>query len=173
MSIASPNPSPLVARDPRLAPWRAFLVAYTQVAKRLDDDLRSEHGLSLQEYGALVYLVEAQGRRLRMGRLADALLLSKSGVTRLVDRLVDDGLVTRSSCSSDARGAEATLSEAGVERLRQASPTHLRGISSFFLDAILAEDLPGVERAMQRVGERAAQANGGGMAAPCADDEPA
>ncbi|MBA3877283.1 MAG: MarR family transcriptional regulator [Anaerolinea sp.] len=144
-------------------------MAYTQVARRLDEELRSEHGLSLQEYGALVHLVEAPGRRLRMGRLAEALLLSKSGVTRLVDRLVEDGLVARSSCSSDARGAEATLTDAGVDRLRGASPTHLRGISSFFLDAIPPDDLAAVQRAMQLVAEHAALAG-----SPCAAaDEPA
>lgn len=172
MSIAEPsaqpqaagdsNAPPLAARDPRLAPWRAFLVAYTQVARRLDEELRAEHGLSLQEYGALVHLVEAPGRRLRMGRLAEALVLSKSGVTRLVDRLVEDGLVARGSCSSDARGAEATLTDAGVDRLRRASPTHLRGISSYFLDAIPAGDVTAVQRAMELVGEHAATAGSSG-----------
>lgn len=177
MSIADPSTQspvprdrrarPLAARDPRLAPWRAFLVAYMQVARRLDEELRSEHGLSLQEYGALVHLVEAPSRRLRMGRLAEVLLLSKSGVTRLVDRLVEDGLVARSSCSSDARGAEASLTEAGVDRLRRASPTHLRGISSYFLDALPADDIGAVQRAMERVGEHAAR---GGSAGDPADD---
>lgn len=161
------KPRPLAARDPRLAPWRAFLIAYTQVARRLDEELRSEHGLSLQEYGALVQLVEAPGRQLRMGRLAEALLLSKSGVTRLVDRLVEDGLVARTSCPSDARGAEATLTDSGVDRLRRASPTHLRGISSYFLDAIPAGDASAVQRAMERVG---AQAAGAGSPCDLADD---
>jgi DNA-binding MarR family transcriptional regulator len=157
MTIAEPRSRVLAPRDPRLAPWRAFLVAYTQVARRLDEDLRTEHGLSLQEYGALVHLVEAPGRRLRMGRLAEALMLSKSGVTRLVDRLVADGLVERSSCPSDARGAEAALTAAGVDRLRNASPTHLRGIAGYFLDAIPPDDLPTIERALRLVADQAAR----------------
>src|SRR5262245_18463199 len=109
---ATAQPS-LRAGDPRLTSWRAFLRAYPQVARRLDDDLRAEHGLSLQEYAALLQLAESPERRLRMGRLADGVLLSRSGVTRLVDRLVADGLVDRLACPSDARGAEAILTDSG------------------------------------------------------------
>src|SRR3970040_1265912 len=100
-----PRPS---RRDAQLAPWRAFLRAHARVERRLDEDLRTRHGLSLQEYETLLHLAESPERRLRMGRLADSLLLSKSGVTRLVDRLVDDGLVERTSCASAARGGGGT-----------------------------------------------------------------
>src|SRR5579862_3946646 len=117
----APGDRPLSARDPRLAPWRAFVRA------------------------------EAQERQLRMGRLADSLSLSKSGATRLIDRLVDDGLVCRKSCSSDARGAEARLTERGLDRLRTAGPTHLRGIKDYFLSAIGGEDLATIERTMTGV----------------------
>ncbi len=88
-----------------------------------------------------------------MGRLADSLLLSKSGATRLVDRLVDDGLVERTSCSSDARGAEASLTALGLARLRAAAPTHLDGVRDHFLSAIQTADLPVVERAMDSISE--------------------
>ncbi len=140
-------------RDAQLAPWRAFLRAHARVERRLDDDLRSRHGLSLQEYETLLHLAESPERRLRMGRLADSLLLSKSGVTRLVDRLVDDGLVERTSCTSDARGAEATLTALGLSRLRTAAPTHLDGIREYFVSVIDAADLAVVERAMDAVAE--------------------
>lgn len=155
-----PSPStievpPLTPRDARLAPWRAFVVAQAHVSRRLDEDLRAEHGLSLQEYVALLILAEAPERRLRMGRLAESLTLSKSGATRLIDRLVDDGLVDRVSCSSDLRGAEAALTEAGVNRLRTAAPTHLRGIADYFLSAIDGKDLETVERTMRSVADRA------------------
>jgi DNA-binding MarR family transcriptional regulator len=143
--------TPLTPRDPRLAPWRAFVRAQAHVSRRLDEDLRTEHGLSLQEYVALLILVEAPERRLRMGRLAEALTLSKSGATRLIDRLVDDGLVARVSCSSDARGAEAQLTKLGIERLRTAAPTHLRGIAEYFLSAIKSDDLEVIERTMRDV----------------------
>jgi DNA-binding MarR family transcriptional regulator len=147
--------APLTPRDARLAPWRAFVRAQAQVSRRLDEDLRNEHGLSLQEYVALLFLVEAPERRLRMGRLAEALALSKSGATRLIDRLVDDGLVVRVTCSSDLRGAEAELTKAGVDRLRTAAPTHLRGIAEYFLSAIDEADLSTIERTMRSVSDRA------------------
>jgi DNA-binding MarR family transcriptional regulator len=146
---------PLTARDARLAPWRAFMRAQAQVSRRMDEDLRAEHGLSLQEYVALLFLADAPERRLRMGRLADSLSLSKSGATRLIDRLVDDGLVARVTCSSDLRGAEAALTEAGLNRLRTAAPTHLRGIADYFLGAIAQDDLAAVERSMLGVADRA------------------
>ena len=152
---AATRDAPLTARDARLAPWRAFVRAQAHVSRRLDEDLRAEHGLSLQEYVALLILAEAPDRRLRMGRLAESLTLSKSGATRLIDRLVDDGFVDRVTCSSDLRGAEAALTEAGVNRLRTAAPTHLRGIAEYFLSAIEAEDLAMVERTMQSVADRA------------------
>jgi DNA-binding MarR family transcriptional regulator len=154
--------APLTPRDPRLAPWRAFVRAHAEVSRRLDDDLRAEHGMSLQEYVTLLILVEAPERRLRMGRVAETLTLSKSGATRLIDRLVDDGLVERVSCSSDARGAEARLTEAGVGRLRAAAPTHLRGIADYFLATIDTSDLPAIERVMTDV----ARCAGGAHATP-------
>jgi DNA-binding MarR family transcriptional regulator len=155
MPTAPTTVQPLTARDARLAPWRAFVMAQAHVSRRLDEDLRAEHGLSLQEYVALLILVESPDRRLRMGRLAEALALSKSGATRLIDRLVSDGLVDRVTCASDLRGAEAALTEAGVSRLRTAAPTHLRGIAEYFLSAIDAGDLDTIERSMRSVSDRA------------------
>jgi DNA-binding MarR family transcriptional regulator len=143
--------TPLTARDPRLAPWRAFVRAQAHVSRRLDEDLRAEHGLSLQEYVALLILVESPGHRMRMGRLAESLTLSKSGATRLIDRLVGDGFVERVSCSSEARGAEAELTERGIDRLRTAAPTHLRGIAEYFLAEIGTNDLEVIERTMSKV----------------------
>lgn len=166
MAITTPTPAtpsstatdrPLTARDPRLAPWRAFVRAQAQVSRRLDEDLRTEHGMSLQEYVALLILAEAPERQLRMGRLADSLSLSKSGATRLIDRLVDDGLVSRQSCSSDARGAEAALTARGLDRLRTAAPTHLRGIKDYFLSALGTEELDVIERTMTGVAACAAE----------------
>jgi DNA-binding MarR family transcriptional regulator len=90
-----------------------------------------------------------------MRQLADEVILSKSGVTRLIDRLVDDGLVERSACLSDARGAEAVLTERGLARLRAASTTHLRGIQEHFLAIFGDEDLQAVERAMTSIARRA------------------
>jgi DNA-binding MarR family transcriptional regulator len=147
-------PRPLRSRDPRLGPWRAFLAAHARVWRRLDEDLRAEHALSLPEYEALLLLAQASERRLRMRALAESLQLSKSGATRLVDRLVADGLVERCQCTTDARGAEALLTAIGLDRLRAAAPTHLRGIQAYFLSAIAAPDLATVEAAMLGIAER-------------------
>ena len=155
MVIARTPARPLTAHDARLAPWRAFLVAHARVSRRLDDELRAEHDLSFAEYDALLTIATAPGRRIRMRRLADQVLLSKSGVTRLIDRLVADGLVERDTCMTDARGAEAVLTEAGLDRLRVASTTHLRGIADHFLDVLDADQLAEVGRAMQTVANRA------------------
>lgn len=154
MAVTDPA-RPLRPRDPRLAPWRAFLLAHARVSRRLDEELRAEHDLSLGEYDALLNLAEAPDRRLRMNTLANRVVLSKSGVTRLIDRLVADGLVVRDSCLSDARGAEAVLTEAGLARLRRASKTHLRGIEEHFLSRIAMTDLAVLERALGPVADAA------------------
>jgi DNA-binding MarR family transcriptional regulator len=146
---------PLSSRDLRLEPWRAFLTAHAWVTRRLDEELRAEHDLSLAEYDALLTIAEAPGRRIRMRQLADRVVLSKSGVTRLIDRLVLDGLVERDACLTDARGAEAVLTPAGLDRLRRASRTHLRGVAEHFLGAVDDTDLAVVERTMHAVAERA------------------
>jgi DNA-binding MarR family transcriptional regulator len=155
------GPRRLRADDPRLDAWRAFLVAHGRLSRRLDDELRAEHGLSLAEYDTLLQIASAKGRRLRMHQLSERVLLSRSGITRLVDRLVHDGLVERSACPSDARGAEAVLTGPGLDRLRAASQTHLRGIDSYFLGVIEPDDLTVVERSLGGVAERVAACDPG------------
>ena len=137
--------------DPRIATWRLFLTAHARLERLLDEDLRSEHDLSLAEYDALLQLAESPSRRLRMHEIADRVVLSRSGVTRLIDRLVHDGWVERSSCATDARGAEAVLTASGLARLREASRTHLRGIAEHFLDSMPPAELAAVDRAMKAI----------------------
>jgi DNA-binding MarR family transcriptional regulator len=155
MTVSHAVARPLEPRDPRLAPWRAFLLAHARVSRRLDEELRAEHDLTIGEYDALLTIAQAPERRIRMRQLADEVILSKSGVTRLIDRLVDDGLVERSACLSDARGAEAVLTERGLARLRAASTTHLRGVNENFLAALDVEDLAVIERTMSSVARQA------------------
>jgi DNA-binding MarR family transcriptional regulator len=137
--------------DPRLGAWRAFIHANARLLRRLDEELQAAHGLSLAEFDALLQLVNAPGRRLRMSVLADRVLLSRSGITRLVDRLEGSGMVARSACVTDARGAEAALTDRGLERLRAASHTHLEGVRHYFLDPIGDAERGAVERAMARI----------------------
>lgn len=155
-----PETRALSPQDPRLEPWRAFLMAHARITRRLDEELRAEHDLSLAEYDAMLTIADAPERRIRMRQLADRVILSKSGVTRLIDRLVFDGLVERHACLSDARGAEAVLTADGLDRLRRASSTHLRGIAEHFIAAVDETDLPTIERSMQSVAEHAGPGGG-------------
>jgi DNA-binding MarR family transcriptional regulator len=147
---ADPDP-PGTASDPRLATWRLMLLSFARLSRRLDEELRAEHDLSLPEYEALLRIAESPSGRLRMSQLASEVELSKSGVTRLIDRLVADGLVERSACLADARGAEAVLTEAGLQRLRTAARTHLRGVQAYFVEPLARTDLAAIERLLGRV----------------------
>jgi DNA-binding MarR family transcriptional regulator len=120
----------------QLAAWRTFLRAHASVTRRLEADLLEEHQLPLASYDVLVQLVEAPDRRLRMTELADRVLLSRSGLTRLVDRLEREGLVRREACETDARGLFAVLTDAGFARLKRAAPTHLRGIEDYVVSRL-------------------------------------
>jgi DNA-binding MarR family transcriptional regulator len=137
--------------DPRLRAWIAFLQAYAVVTRRLEAELNAERGLSLADYDALVQLAIADERRLRMSELAERVVLSRSGVSRLVDRLEADGLVGRRACPTDARGSWAELTPAGLDRLRHAAPVHLRGVEAHFLSPIAEEDREGLVRALEAV----------------------
>jgi DNA-binding MarR family transcriptional regulator len=151
MATTTAPDGPITARDPRLGTWRNFLVVHARLQKILDQELRAEHDISLAEYDALLVLAGAPDHRLRMHQLADQVLLSRSGVTRLIDRLVADGSVERSHCATDARGAEAVLTRPGLTRLRDASGTHLRGIGRHFLDLISDDDLDALGGIMSSV----------------------
>jgi DNA-binding MarR family transcriptional regulator len=155
MTLSQPVERPLEPRDPRLAPWRAFLLAHARISRRLDEELRAEHDLTIGEYDALLTIAQAPERRIRMRQLADEVINSKSGVTRLIDRLVDDGLVERSACLADARGAEAVLTDRGLARLRAASKTHLRGVDEHFLAILDDGDLEVIERTMASIARQA------------------
>jgi DNA-binding MarR family transcriptional regulator len=120
----------------QLAAWRTFLRAHASVTRRLEADLLEEHQLPLASYDVLVQLVEAPDRRLRMTELADRVLLSRSGLTRLVDRLEREGVVRREACETDARGLFAVLTDAGFARLKTAAPTHLRGIEDYVVSRL-------------------------------------
>jgi DNA-binding MarR family transcriptional regulator len=146
-----PNLSP---RDPRLDTWRAFLTAHALLTRRLDEDLRTGEGLTLGEYSALLQVAEAPGRSLRMNQLATGIFLSRSGVTRLIDRLEADGLIERSTCTDDGRGALAVLTDAGLSRLRAAADTHLSGIARYFLDVVPEGELAHLAGTFQAIGDR-------------------
>jgi DNA-binding MarR family transcriptional regulator len=138
-------------RDPRLNAWRTFLYAHAQVRSQLERELQAEQSMGLADYELLLVLAYSDGRRLRMSELAGRLALSRSGATRLIDRLEAEALVMRISCDTDRRGQWAQLTDAGLDRLRRASPTHLRGVAEHFLDRIPVAELEGLRATLERV----------------------
>ena len=121
--------------------WRGFLRTQSMLLRELDDELTREHGLPLSSYDDLVQLDEAEDGRLRMSHLADAVLLSRSGLSRLVTRLERQGLLERVECTDDARGSFALITDKGRERLEEARHTHRAGVRSRFLDRLGERDL--------------------------------
>lgn len=112
--------------------WRTFLMAHGAVVRKLEHELAEETGLPLGWYEVLLHLSWAPDRRLRMQELAGSILLTPSGLTRVVDRMEAEGLVRREPCPHDRRVSYATLTEQGRNRLRKASPVHLRGVEEHF-----------------------------------------
>jgi DNA-binding MarR family transcriptional regulator len=134
-----------------LAAWRGLLRVHAALFKGLDDELERDHGLPLSSYEVLIYLRSAPDRRLRMADLADRVLLSRSGMTRLVDRLEREGLLTRATCSKDARGCYAVLTDEGDAFLDRARPTHLRGVRERFLRHFSPAELEQLGRFWDRI----------------------
>jgi len=139
----------------RLSAWRAFVRAHAHVLAHLSRELLDEESLPATWYDVLVQLSEAEGRRLRMQELADRVLLSQSGLTRLVDRMEKDGLVERVRCSEDGRGLFTQLTPAGLTALRQAYPTHLRGVTTWFADLLTDEEAAVLAGALSRIADNA------------------
>lgn len=139
--------------ESELGAWRSFIQTHARLLHRLDEELQAAHGLSLAEYDALLQLISAPDRRLRMSVLAERVLLSRSGITRLVDRLVADGMVERFACPTDARGSMAAITQTGVSRMRAASKTHLDGVRRYFLDVVTADEQATLERALGHVND--------------------
>lgn len=134
-----------------MAAWEAFLRAHARVTQRLAAELKDEGGVPLTWYDVLVQLQQAPSRQLRMQELADAVLLSKSGVTRLVDRMEAAGLVRRSACPDDRRGTLAELTEAGYRELRRSAVIHVRGIVEHFTSLLHNGEAQVLGRALTRI----------------------
>jgi len=125
----------LMTREERVV-WRRFVETHAAIVRRLDEDLRANSGLTLSSFEVLYELARAPGNRLRMAELADKLLFTRSGVTRLVDRLERDGLVARSNCDHDGRGVYAKLTRHGFETFEAACTPHIDGIRRLFFDPL-------------------------------------
>lgn len=132
------NMRPLSEED--LAAWKGLLRTHRDIVARLDADLVRDHSLPLSSYEVLMVLFDAEGGRARMGHLAGELLLSRSGLTRLIDRLEKRGLVSREPCDDDARGLYAVITEKGRLKVETARPAHLDGVREHFLSGLDSAD---------------------------------
>jgi DNA-binding MarR family transcriptional regulator len=133
--------------------WRSFLRSHAKVTRCLEAELLTEQRLSLGAYDVLAQLAEANDQRLRMAELAEAVLLSRSGVTRLVDRLERAGLVVRERVDGDGRGVVARLTPAGASRLGFAAQTHLAGVLRHFVDLLNEQELAQIAALCARIAE--------------------
>jgi DNA-binding MarR family transcriptional regulator len=133
-----------------LAAWRSMLRAHASLMRRLDTDLQRATGLALADFDVLAQLAQAHGA-LRMTELADRALVSRSGMSRRVARLVDEGLLRRDRAGTDGRGVVVALTEAGIARLAETAPVHARGISTLFVAQLDDQELALLERALNQV----------------------
>ena len=137
--------------EQHLTAWRAFLKAHATVIDRIDHDLLAARRLPLSSYDVLIELYEAPGRRLRMYELAERVVLSRRGLTRLVDRLEAEGLLTRDRSGTDRRGAYAVITEQGIAAMRQAWPVYARGIIKYFAQWLTPEEAQLLGSALGRI----------------------
>lgn len=133
-----------------LEAWRSLLQAHATLMRQLDTDLEKKTGLALADFDVLAQLALAGGE-LRMTDLAARALISRSGMTRRVARLVDEGLVRRADTDADARGVVVVLTDAGVARLTEVAPVHLRGVSDLFVTRLRQKELAVLKSVMDKV----------------------
>src|SRR5881296_1783254 len=133
-----------------LQAWSALLRAHATLLRQLETDLERETGLALADFDVLAQLALADGE-LRMTELAGRALISRSGMTRRVARLVDQGLVRRAGADADARGVVVALTDAGVARLTETAPVHLRGVSKLFVAQLDDQELAVLKNALDKV----------------------
>lgn len=131
--------------------WKGLLRVHAELVRALDASLEADHGLPLTQFDVLAQISGAPGHRMRMCDLADQVLLSRSGLTRLVDRMTREGLLERCACEDDARGSFACLTPLGQERFAQARSTHFAAARTLFLDAFSGEELAQMAQYWERV----------------------
>jgi len=133
-----------------LAAWQALLRSHATLMRQLERNLEQETGLALADFDVLAQLALAGGE-LRMTELADRALISRSGMTRRVARLVEVGLVHRANADADARGVVVALTDAGVARMTETAPVHARGIFDLFVRRLDDQELSVLESALEKV----------------------
>src|SRR3954463_9095527 len=130
--------------------WHSLLQAHATLMRQLAMDLESETGLALADFDVLAQLAVAGGE-LRMTELAARALISRSGMTRRVARLVDEGLVRRRTAGADGRGVVVALTDAGIARLTETAPVHVRDVSELFVAKLDDQELAALKGALEKV----------------------
>jgi DNA-binding MarR family transcriptional regulator len=144
--------------------WRSYLQSHASIVRELDAELIAEHGLTTRDYEVLLYVAQAPDRRLAMSALAASTMLTRSGITRLVDGLVSDGLIERVACSADARVSYAELTDAGYRTLREAGCTHVASIRRLFIERYSEPEIEQLASLLSRL-------PGAGQAGACTVEE--
>jgi DNA-binding MarR family transcriptional regulator len=139
--------------EARARAWRLFVETHGLVFGRLTEELRDEVGLPMTWYDVLFHLHEVPGQRLRMHELAEAVVISKSGLTTLVDRMEEAGLLRREPTPDDRRAIEIALTDAGKRRFEEANAVHWRGIQEHFVAHLDEAEGEVLARLLQRVKE--------------------
>ena len=134
-----------------LGVWRHYLLSQNVVLKQLEQELQAAHGLSLAEFDVLASVANAKDQRLRLGQLAEAVLFTTSGITRLLDRLCDAGLLRRERDAADRRAVHAVLTPAGEDRYQAASKSHLRAVMKHFGKHLSVNDVDAVDAFLTRL----------------------
>jgi DNA-binding MarR family transcriptional regulator len=133
-----------------LEAWTSLLQAHATLLRRLEVDLAESTGLALADFDVLAQLANAGGE-LRMTELAARALISRSGMTRRVARLVDEGLVRRANADEDKRAVVVALTDAGVARFAETAPVHLRGVSELFVAQLDERELAALKSSLDKV----------------------
>jgi DNA-binding MarR family transcriptional regulator len=131
--------------------WRSYLQSHASIVRVLDAELAAEHGMTTRDYEVLLYLAQADERRLPMSALAERTMLTRSGITRLVDGLVESGLIERVACPNDARVSYAQLTDGGYSKLRDAGCTHVASIQRLFLEHFSPEEIEQLAALLSRL----------------------
>jgi DNA-binding MarR family transcriptional regulator len=134
-----------------LEAWRSYLQSHATIVRLLDAELISEHGITTRDYEVLLYLAQTPDRKLPMSALAESTMLTRSGITRLVDGLVAGGFIERVSCPNDARVSYARLTDDGFAKLRDAGCTHVGSIRRLFLEHFDADETGQLARLLGRL----------------------
>ena len=131
--------------------WRSFLGAHFSVVKYLERRMQEQHGLPLAWWDVMQQLADGPKQGLRMSELADLVLLTRSGITRLVDRMIEAGLIVREPCPGDRRGYYAVITQKGLDTIENVGPDHSRDAWEVFLGHISEEEAVMLEKVFSRV----------------------